>query len=90
LINFLGVFAQVVYTVCGFPQIYKLYKTKNSQGLSLFTWILMIVAHTSNLIYMFCINVGWILVIGLIISLINTILIFIGIVLYSKRGGINV
>jgi len=85
MLDLLGIFAQIVYTICGLPQIYKLYKTKDSRGLSLFTWILMIVAHTSNLIYMIYINVGLILIVGLIISLTNTLLIFIGIILYSQR-----
>jgi len=84
VIAFLGLLAQILYTVCGVPQIIKIYKTKCASGLSLTTWIVMIVAHVSNITYVWQYH-DILITGGLIISLTNTILILIGIILYGEK-----
>ena len=83
MIPFFGVLAQILYTVCQLPQIYKVYKTKNTSGISRLYLLIAMAAYLTNLVYVISLG-DLILIIGTAFGLICITAVYIGTLLYRN------
>ena len=88
MIDYIGILGSILLAICGAPQCYTSFKTKNSDGVSaLFLW-LWGVGEILILIYVMCTTMDPILIVNYVFNLI-----VVGIIAYYKlprKGASNV
>lgn len=71
-----GIIYNICFILCTLPQIFKLIKTKDTSGVSLWTYILLLCGALSGIIYGYCIKATFVLTIGVYDSLAAIIIIY--------------
>lgn len=80
-IKIIGSIAQVLFMICQWPQIYKVFKLKKTTGISRIYLSIAISGYLLNLIYMIHIKQP-ILIIGTVMGLLSISTVFIGTLIY--------
>ena len=73
-----GLISATLFTLCFIPQIVAILKTKETAGISLSLWVIVILAHTAGLLYVISLQSTILTIsysIGLILSATTLILI---------------
>ncbi|NQS88975.1 hypothetical protein HQ584_04215 [Patescibacteria group bacterium] len=76
--HIIGIISATLFTFCFIPQIIAIMKTKETAGISLWLWIIVVFAHASGLIYVISLKSAILMVsysIGLVLSSITLILV---------------
>ena len=80
-----GIISMTLFAFCYIPQIISIIRTKNVSGISLWLWIIIVIAYIAALLYAIWLK-ALILIIGYIVGLTLSFVILVLVVYHGKYG----